>query len=582
MIERKDKWVDDLMGKMNLNQKVGQMMVFGFAAPIITPDTVELIRKYHVGGLRICLKFRTQTLLHDIKPGSEPGESVFRSLQYPSGKNRDYADPKQCVACTPQEYASVLNQLRDYALDRQLGIPLHFTIDQEGNGSDDLINGQRLFPHPMGLTASGEPELAYRVAKAIGMQARAIGANMIHSPVLDVNTNPRNPEIGTRAFSDNSKDVIKYALRTLNGFQETGLVATGKHFPGRGESESDAHWGLPSVNLDLETLYSVHIAPYRSLIEAGLPAVMTAHCLYPALGVTEVPSSTSEKVIKGILRDELGFQGVVTTDNLMMGGILQQFEIREAIIRAIQAGNDLILYRDESPQRVRILESVIEAIKKGRIPETQIDESVYRILSMRWDMGLADLGGKVDPEKAADPINDTFVVRTAKEAAEKTVLLIRDEVNILPLKPEQRVLLIEQVFSTHQMANNMSCYPGMLWSEMCKVSSHVGSVEIPLTPGFYDPDRIFRRIDEAEVIVTTNYYYHKAAAVMTDLVRKIHQCGKPVIVISNNPFNLAAPADFPTVITVFTAGGRENLHAAVQVLYGKLKPTARIPVRLGE
>lgn len=581
MSEEKAKWIDDLLGKMSLEQKVGQMMVYSFASPIVTPDIVELVQKHHIGGLRICLKFRTQTLLHDIKPGSEPDQTVFRSLEYPRGTNRDFANPKQCISCTPTEYATVLNQMRDYALDRELGIPLHLTIDQEGNGSDDLIIGQRLFPHPMGLRASGEPELAYRVAKAIGKQARAVGANMIHSPVLDVNTNPRNPEIGTRSYSDKTEDVITYARESLRGFQETGLIATGKHFPGRGESEADAHWGLPTVNLDLETVMAVHIEPYRPLIEAGLPAVMTAHCLYPSLGVTDIPGSTSGKVIKELLRGELGFQGVVTTDNMMMGGILQRFEIREAIVRAIQAGNDIILYRDESPQRLRILETVIEAVKRRRIRESQIDESVQRILRMRWDMGLPENGGKVDPEKAADPIYDPFVMDTAREAAEKSVLLLRDAAHVLPLKPEQKVLLVEQVFSTHQMANNMSCFPGMLWSEMCEMLPNVGSVEIPLTPRPHDSDRIFRRIAEADVIVVTNYYYYKAAAVMTNLVQEIHAQGKPVVVISNDPFERAAPPDFPTVITVFTAGGRENLRAAVEVLCGKLKPTARLTVRLG-
>ena len=580
MAEAKEKWVDDLLGKMNLEQKVGQMMVFGFAGPVITPDTVELIQKYHVGGLRICLKFRTQTLLHDLKPGSKPNENILRSLEYPRGRNRDFADPKQCVACSPEQYAAVLNQLRDYALDRELSIPLHFTIDQEGNGSDDLINGQRLFPHPMGLAASGEPELAYRVALAIGKQVRALGANMIHSPVLDVNTNPQNPEIGTRAYSDKVDTVVRYAQQTLRGFKETGLIATGKHFPSRGESVADAHWDLPSVNLDLQTLQDEHIAPYRELIPAGLPAVMTAHCCYPALGVTDIPSSTSERVVRGLLREELGFTGVTTTDNMMMGGILQRLEIREAIVRAIEAGNDLILYRDESPQRIRILETVLDAVRSGRIPESQIDESVSRILGLRWDMDLAENGGKVDPAGAGLPINDPFVIETAKEAAEKSVLLLRDDAGLLPLKPQQNILLVEQVFSSHQMANNMSCYPGMLWEEMCRESSNVGSVEIPLAPSEHDRERVMRRLGEAEVVVTTNYYYHKAAAVMTDLVRDIHQSGKPVIVVSNNPFERAAPADFPTVLVVFTAGGRENLRAAVQVLYGKLKPTAKVPARL--
>jgi beta-N-acetylhexosaminidase len=570
----KERWIDDLLGRMNLEQKVGQMLVFGFAGPVITPDIIDLIQNNHLGGLRISLKFRSQTLLHDLKPGTTPDENILRSLQYPQGNNRDYADPKQCIGCTPQEYATVLNRLRDYALERDLGIPLHFTIDQEGNGSDDLINGQRLFPHPMGLVASGDPELAYRVALAIGKQARAIGANMIHSPVLDVNTNPWNPEISTRAYSDEPAEVIRYALQSLRGFQETGLVATGKHFPGRGESVADAHWGLPSMDVDLETMQRVHLTPFKALIEAGLPAILTAHCQYPALGVTDDPGSVSKRVIQDLLRGELGFKGVITTDNMMMGGILQRYEIREAVVRTIMAGHDLLLYRDESSQRVRIIEAVLKAVRDGRIPESQIDTSVARILDMRWNMGLHNKGGKVIPEQATTPINDAEVIQTARDAAEKSVMLLRDEQNLLPLKPTQKILLVEQVFSTHQMANNLSCHPGMLWEEMCRESSNAGSVEIPMLPPDHDRERILRRLDEAEIIVTTNYYYHKAAATMTDLVREIHQAGKPVVVISNNPFEMAAPPDFPTVIVVFTAGGRENLQAAVRIMFGKLTPSA--------
>jgi beta-N-acetylhexosaminidase len=580
MVGTSEKWVDDLLGKMTLAQKIGQMLVFGFAGPVITPDIVDMIQKYHVGGLRICLKFRTQTLLHDLKPGTKPNKNILRSLVHPHGNHIDYADPSHCTSCTPKEYAEVLNRLRDYAFDRDLGIPIHFTIDQEGNGSDDLINGQRLFPNPMGITAAGEPELAYKVAKAIGMQARALGINMIHSPVVDVNTNPKNPEIGTRAYSDNQDQVIEYALQSLKGFKDTGMIATAKHFPGRGESEADAHWGLPSVNVDKETMYRVHLAPYRALIEAGIPAIMTAQCCYPALGVDDIPASTSEKLIKELLREELKFNGVITTDNMMMGGILERFEIREAIVRAIEAGNDLVLYRDESAQRPRIINAVLAAVKDGRISEQQIDISVERILKMRGEMGLVENGGKVNAENAAQPIDDPFVVKTAQEAAEKSVLLLRDDAKILPLKPHQKILLVEQVFPTHQMANNMACHPGMLWEEMNVESSNVGSVEIPNLPTKHDWERVLRRVGEADIIVSTNYYYHKSAASNSELIQEIQKTGKPVIVISNNPYEFATPRDLPTVITVFTAGGRENLRAAVKVLYGKLKPNAKIPVKI--
>lgn len=578
----KEIWVDNLLGKMNLEQKVGQMMVFGFAGPVITPDIIEMIKKHHIGGFRICLKFRTQTLLHDIKPGTTPNENILRSLVYPHGKHIDYADPSRCTSSTPNEYAEVLNRLRDFALERELGIPIHYTIDQEGNGSDDLINGQKLFPSQMGLAATGNTEIAYKVAKAIGMQSRAVGANMIHSPVVDVNTNPRNPEIGTRAYSDNTADVIKYALASARGFKDTGMIATAKHFPGRGESESDAHWGLPKVSLDKDTLFNVHIAPYKAMIEAGIPAVMSAHSLYPALGITDQPSSTSKRILEELLREELNFKGVVTTDNMMMGGMLQRYEIREAVVQAIMGGNDLILYRDESAQRPRIIEAVLDAVKENRISEKRVDESVERILSMRWDMGLAKDGGKVDATKAHEPINDPFVVNTAVEAAEKSVIKLRDEKEILPLSPNQKILLIEQIFPTQQMANNMACHPGMLWEELSNFSENVGQVEIPIIPSKNDWDRVMKRVDEADIIITTNYYYHKVAASINENVRELHQTGKPVIVVSNNPYGFASPKDFPTVINLFAPAGKENQNVVAKLIFGKIEATAKVPVKLGK
>ncbi len=565
---------------MNLEQKVGQLLLFGFCGPVITPDQVELIKKYHLGGIRITQKFRTMNLFHDVKPGTEPDEQIKKSMLLPSGLNRDYAYMSDCTSCTAEEYAGVLNRLRDYALDREFGIPLHFVTEHEGSGSDDQLSSQRLFPHPMGLTASGDPELAYRAALCIGKQATALGANFIHCPCIDVNTNPRNPEIGTRAYSDNTEDTIKFALETLRGFQEAGLGATAKHFPGRGESEQDAHWELPVVDVDLDTLMNVHIAPYKPLIAAGVPAIMTAHCCYPALGVTDIPGSTSRRIVTQLLREELGFEGLIITDNTMMGGLLMTYEMSEAIVRTLIAGHDIALCRDESPARYKIIEAVLEAVKSGRYPESQVDESVQRILRMRWDMGLAENGGKVDASKAGDPFNDPFVVKTATETAEKTVLLIRDDAKNLPLKAEQKVLLIEQIFPTQQFANNMYSHPGLLWEEMCRLSDNVGSVEVAYQPTENDQARIMRRLDEAEVIVTTNYYYHKAASAITDLVKEIQKCGKPMVVVTNTPYPVAADPEFGTVIASFNPGGMEQLKAVAEVLYGKLKPTAKMPVKI--
>lgn len=577
----RDRWVDDLMGRMSPEQKIGQLLVFAFSGTVITPDVVEMIGKYHLGGLRITQAFRGMNLYNDVKPGTEPGETVKRSLHLPEGLNRDFAYMKPAAYTSLPDYARTLNRLREVAMQRPLGIPIHFTIDQEGSGSDDLVFDVKLFPHPMGIAATGDPQIAYRVAKAIGRMARAVGANMIHSPVLDVNTNPMNPEVGTRAYADNPDTVTRFALESLRGFQECRLMATGKHFPGRGESVHDAHWGLPAVEIPREELFARHIAPYRPLIQAGLPCVMTAHCLYPALGVNDTPAGATAWVINDFLRGELGFQGVVTTDNMMMGGVLQKYELREAVLQYILAGNDLVLLRDESPIRIRICEYLRDALRSGRLPEARLDESVQRVLRLRWDMGLAENGGKVDPEAAATVgCNDAVCRDEARTIAQRSVLLLRDRQQVLPLARDRRVLLVEQVFPTHLAANTMDCHPGLLWDEMAKLGASVGSVEIQNTPTPADIARVRRRMREADVIVTTNYYYHKAAASITDLVREMMATGKPVIAVTNTPYAFAAPTDLPTVITLFNPGAREHMAAAAGIIYGTLKPTATCPVNL--
>ncbi|MCL2801119.1 MAG: hypothetical protein FWD28_05110 [Treponema sp.] len=566
----KEKWIGDLMGKMDIHQKIGQLMVFGFCGTSITPDVIELIKKYNVGGLRVSNRIRCLTLFNDIKPGEKPNRSTRRSIIKPSEKNRDYSFIEKCTSATPGEYASVLNRLRTYSLERDLGIPLHFTVDQEGNGNDDMLFGQRLFPGPMALASSKDTDLVYRCALATGKQLQALGINMIHSPCLDVNTNPKNPEIAHRAYADNPIDVAKFALATLKGLQESNIIATGKHFPGRGESEFDSHWGLPSVNINYETLIKEHILPYKALINAGLPAIMIAHSCYPAFGINTIPAGMSIVFIQKFLRDELKFNGVITTDNMMMGGILKQYEMCDAVVKMLAAGCNLILMRDESPIRIKIIQKVYEAVKSKKLSEKIIDDSVKRVLSMRWDMGLIENGGITEPLKADSVINDEFIIKTAEEAAKRCTIVLRDNQKLLPLKPEEKVLLVEQVHHTHLEANNFYCHPGMLWEEMCKFSQNVNSVEITAAPSKADKKRVYSRIKEADTIVFTNYYNHKSPFKYNDFIVELYRMGKKIILISNTVYELTNPPELPTVIVVGTAAGQENLKAAAELLYGKV------------
>ncbi|MFW5860050.1 MAG: glycoside hydrolase family 3 N-terminal domain-containing protein [Planctomycetota bacterium] len=576
------RWVDEQLGRLDIEQKVGQLMVFGMCGPVITPDVVELISRYHLGGLRISQGFRIINLFNDVKPGQDPEEWTLRSLHPPGGCNRDFSGLRAPTRCTPREYAAVLNQLRQLALDRPGAVPLHFTIDQEGSGSDDLLFGTRLLPHPMGLAATGDPEMAYRAARTIGSTARALGINMLHSPVLDVNTNPLNPEVGTRAYGDDPDTVTRFARASLRGFSETGIIATGKHFPGRGESQADAHWGLPVVDLPREELERVHVSPYRELIADGLPAVMMAHCRYPALSDSPDPASCDPQIVRTYLREELGFTGVITTDNMMMGGLLQRYELTEAVLRTLQAGCDLVLLRDESPIRWRILERIVAAVRSGEYPEAMLDAAVERVLRMRHRMGLAENGGLVDPDRA-DRFDDPAVVAAAADCAAASTLLVRDRAGALPVAPDARVLLVEQIFPTQARANDSYTRPGLLWEEMCAIGSAVGSVEIENVPTAQDGERVRRRLaeDDYDVIVTTNYYYHKAASANTPLVREMLATGKPVIVVTNTPYAFGVPDEVPTAITSFNPGGREHLRVVAEAIYGRRELTARSPLTGG-
>lgn len=559
-----DRWVNDRMGKLDLRQKVGQLFVFPFYGTFITPDLKVLIRDHHLGGLRIAQKFAAGMSEHR-KAGLSWHEQ--KSVAPPDALTFDRPPSLERCYCTPGEFAGALNQLRDFALDRPGGVPLHTAFDQEGEGADFLF-GMRFFPHPMGIGNTGDPGLAYRVARGVGLQARALGANMIHSPVVDVNTHPKNPEIGPRAYSEKVEEVITYALESLRGFQETGITATAKHFPGRGASDSDAHFGLPVIDLDAETLWREHLAPYRALIEAGLPAVMAAFTAYPSLGSSE-PAATAPEIITGLLREELGFEGVITTDNTQMGGLLEKYPIEEAVIRCLIAGCDLVLCRAYTPVRFHLLQTTREAVESGRLPEARLDQSVRRILRMRWQMGLVENGGKVDTGKAAEPFHYPEVVATAQEAARRSVQLLRDEAGIVPLPAGQRVLLVEQVHHFHRFVNNGYSHPGLLWESLLHHRPDIGAVQVEEKITESDLKAIQARLDGVDCIVSTAYYNYRAHASLDSLFELLQATGKPVIYVSNTPYSdFGAPAEAPSVIVCYCPSGKENMQAVAALLAG--------------
>ncbi len=566
--ENGNRWVDAILGALSLEQKIGQLMVFPHYGTFITPDVKEMITRYHAGGLRIAQKFAPGC--GDFRPTAERGPMGATNFDRPREMKR--------IACTSEEFARTLNELRDLALDRPGGVPLHTAFDQEGEGADFLFE-QRLYPHPMGLAAAANPDLSYRTALALGRQTRALGANMIHSPVLDVNTDVTNPEIGTRAYGDDPETVARFASASFRGFTEAGIAATGKHFPGRGHSNTDAHYGLPEIDLDRETLMLKHVAPFKALIDQGMPCIMAAFTAYPALGANGIPGATSREIITDLLRGELGFKGVVTTDNVQMGGLLSLYGMGEAVVRCLIAGCDLVLCRSYDLQRLDVLDAVKQAVVEKRYSEAQLDVSVKRILEMRWKMGLAENGGKVDPAQAGAAFHDPEVMALAEEAATESTVVLRDRTSQLPLPADKPILLIEQIHHFHAFINNTYSHPGMLWEEMNRLSSNVSVVAVNEKMTEEDKAEVRKLIDGAELIVSTSYYNYRSHACMIPFLEEVRAAGKPMVVVSNTPYKKFGVPDWvDSAVVSFCPSGREHMRAVAEILFGKRKATAKLPV----
>ena len=489
---------------MTVEQKVGQCLVLGYVGTLITPEIINRIKKYYPAGIRSGLVWRIRTVKHD--PNGTNVEYAHRLLRPFKRTMKDFLPDIPVPYCTNEEYCTYLNTLKKAALKNDPGIPLHITCDMEGDVSADYyMGGIHYFPSCKGIAGTEDPKLAHDVAWAVGRQMSSLGFGWIHSPVLNVNSNPMNPEIGTRSYGPNAREVIKYAREALKGFKDAGIIATGKHFPGRGMSAGDAHHGLPVVSESAESLRE-HLEPYRALIAEGLPAIMTAHTAYPALDAGGLPATLSKKILTGLLKGEMGFKGVVTTDEITMGGIIQNFDVPEACVQAIDAGCDLVLIRDEGSLIDEIVPALVEAVKSGRLPQERVEDAVRRTLSVKYDYGFFEKSTLRDAEHAGDGIKDEKVAEIALSAAKKCLQVIRDEQNILPVAPDKKILLVQQVNPLHLRTNSQECHPAILWEKFLKYSDTVGVVETTMQFSDDDRKRVMERINDYDVIAVTNYY----------------------------------------------------------------------------
>jgi beta-N-acetylhexosaminidase len=512
----------DVVGSMSLARKAGQLMSVAFHGTKITSALEAMIRDRGVGGV----------------------------ILY----SENFAD-----AAGLAKLVADLNQI---ARDAK-SLPLFFEVDQEGGPVIRINKGATILPGQMALAATADPERSVRTAAAINAaELRALGVNWNFAPVADVNDEPTNPIIGNRSFSSDPARVSAFVTAAVQTYTAAGFFCCAKHFPGHGSTTTDSHTGLPKIEADRSTLDRVELPPFRAAIAAGVPAIMSAHIVVPALDPTpELPVTLSRAVMTDLIRNTLGFGGLVVTDDLEMGALKNVGEAA-AGLRALQAGADYLLFRFDESAQTEGHRLITDAVQSGALSTARLDESVRRVLDAKRRFGI------LDGRREANAPDLTANARTALDLARGATTLLRNR-GVLPLRG--------RIFAVSPTNADISFFEGQptLASVIAGKRPDAMSESLPLHPSAGEIDRVVNAARSADVVVvgTTDLFaYPEQVQLVKALARQ-----KPVAVVAlRGPYDILSVPEVPAYLCAYDS--REpSLTAAAEVLLGERKPTGSLP-----
>jgi beta-N-acetylhexosaminidase len=581
MSKERDVFVSSIIAKMSLLEKCGQLLTFTWRGAIPTPSGIEQITKLNAGGL--CLEPYALETCKNLYWGRSQIDPNFN-------KPKDYFDIAHTwfdsrgygISVTPEELTEALNNLQKIAMSRPSGIPLHITIDMEGDFKNDYSAGGILqFPPPMGITAIGDVDVAYKIANLMGRQMAAIGVTQFYHPVCDVNINPLNPEIGVRSFGDNVSVISKFIAATVRGYEDAGITATIKHFAGRGDSATDAHDVLDRCRGDKKRMQEVELAAFQAGVDAGASALMTAHTIYPAFD-DEYPATLSKKILTDLLRGEMGFKGIIVSDAIGMAAILKKWPLPLACAMAVKAGVDHILLKADDESRSQCLFGIKKAVEEGDLSIERVDDAVRRQLNRKYDQGLFNKAGKMDPMGTKAIVRDKININFTKEVAHKALLVVRDDKKLLPLSKDKKILVIEQVIPYEFLGKDLNSHAHMFCEQMTKHSTNLILDDAGFHAEEEEVEEALRLAKEADLVVMTNYYARiEKRGNNTHLVKALKAAGHDVVVVTNFPYRKGTTTVADAVVCNFS-GTPESIRASADLLFGKIKayPTTKMPIDL--
>ena len=567
-----EKWAEKTLRKMSVEEKVGQLFMIWIRARFYNlqdPDLLQLeetIKRDHIGSLAMTV----------------PVDGPF------------------LIKTGPYEAAMALNEIQ-----RASKLPLLIAADFE-RGVSMRLDGTTNFPHAMAFGAAGKLDYAESFGRITAQEARAIGVQWNFFPDADVNSNPANPIINTRSFGEDPQQVGDLVAAYIRGAKAGGMLTTAKHFPGHGDTATDSHLSVAKVSGDLARLRAVELPPFRKAIEAGVDAVMVAHVTAPALEPDpNKVGTTSSAIVTDLLKNQLGFKGLVVTDAIDMAGVTRLYanNIGRAAVDAFKAGNDLLLIPADLDASYK---AMLEAVRSGEIPRQRIDASVLKLLKAKASLGLQKarlVDIQAIPKEVAQPAD----ISMGQQIADDAVTLVRDNGRLLPLKRMGTVssgLPYQAVEEIHNRVVAVILTED-LHSDAGRILARQLRMRVPDTNVIYvDPrtaaaelDSILKVVDEAQAVIAAVFVIPTAGKVIqgpngvtnsvaladatANLLQNVlnHAAEKTAVLAMGNPY---LASDFPLVQNYVCTFSNANVSevSAVKALFGEIPIRGRLPVTI--
>ena len=515
------------MKTLSLCEKIGQRLVIGFPGTEPDEDFFQLVHRYKVGNV-----------------------TLFRE---------NIVDEKQL--------AELCGRLRS-VIEKETGYPPFLTIDQEGGVVTRLPDEETNIPGAMALAATGDPENAYRMGLVTAARLRDCGVNFNFAPDMDVNCNPDNPVIGVRSFSDDPGTVAAYGSAMLRGLLDGGVYACLKHFPGHGDTAVDSHVGLPCVDKSLEELEKTELVPFRAGIAAGAPAVMSSHILFPQLEPKRLPATMSRAVMTGILRERLGFDGLIVSDCMEMQAIKAYYGTVNGVLAAMGAGVDLVLISHTAGLAMEAAEKAAAAVKDGALSAEEMDASVARILAHKRRCAA------MEPK---EPVPDASRCRESVRAVrEKTITAVQMPAGGIPPLGEDPLFLGCRDYRSTPVSNNGSSgfnFP----AEMRKRAGFGAALVTPKDPTAGEISDIMKEAVRHSGLVLGMYNGHILKGQMR-LAKALARTGLPMVAVAlRDPYDLAGLPEHVAALAAWEYS-RPAFDALWPVVGGRRAPAGKLPL----